>query len=194
MIGTIKTKVVAGDITSFSADAYVIPQFQNACSYGGVGGAVARSGGIRSLDLFQKFIDDNGRQNFGLVLLTAAGGGNAKFHLHVVSVGSSREDEFNTIQTAFFNVLSIAEKNGVKTIIAPAMGTGIIGKLTSEQSAKAMMSAIFDFASQGKGDGMEITFVIYAQDESHPACKAFSDVLNGKLYQSTQNESGEKEF
>jgi len=51
MIGKIKTKIVAGDMTTFSADAYVIPQFQGAASFGGVGGAVARAGGVKGLEL-----------------------------------------------------------------------------------------------------------------------------------------------
>jgi len=74
------------------------------------------------------------------------------------------------------------------------MGTGIIGKLTAEQSAKAMMSAIYEFSQQGKGTGMEVTFVIFARSIESDVCVAFSKVLTEKLYQSAQKERGEKEF
>jgi O-acetyl-ADP-ribose deacetylase (regulator of RNase III) len=94
------------------------------------------------LDEFQEFVDSEGEQKFGTVLLTKSGGGNSKHLLHVVSVASPREHEFDTVQTAFYNALKVAETNGIKRIVAPAMGTGIIGQLTAAQSAKAMMSAI----------------------------------------------------
>ncbi len=182
--------VALGDMTKRAADAYVVPQFTSAASYGGVGGAVARSGGREGLDSFQEFIDAQGEQKFGTVLLTDSGGGAAKKLLHVVSVGSDRADEFNTIQTAFYNALKVAEQNGLKEIAAPAMGTGIIGQLTSRQSAKAMMSALNQYAEEG-GQPIKVSFVIYGDQAAY---QDFADTLKDKSYSTAQKEEGQKKF
>ena len=67
--------IALGDMTKLPADAFVVPQFTGAASFGGVGGAVARSGAKKGLDLFQEFVNQQGDQKFGTVLLTEAGGG-----------------------------------------------------------------------------------------------------------------------
>ena len=190
LIGNINVKVLAGDMTVMPTDAYVVPQFTYAASSGGVGGAVAHAGGVGGLKQYQEFINQQGEQPFGKVLLTESGGGNARYHLHVVSVGSPPQDEFNTVQTAMFNALSTAAQNGIQSIIAPAMGTGIIGKLTPEQSAKAMMSAVQAFVSQGNSEIQEVTFVIF---RDIPAVQAFAAVLESGSFSTAQKEAGQAE-
>jgi hypothetical protein len=73
--------------------------------------------------------------------------------------------------------------------VAPALGTGIIGQLTDEQSAKAMMSAIDRFAKEaGK---MDVSLVIYGNIQ---AFSAFKDVLVNQKYETAQRETGERQF
>ncbi|MEQ1705976.1 MAG: macro domain-containing protein [Rickettsiales bacterium] len=189
-IGQNEVVVEFGDITKNRADAYVVPQFTGGASYGGVGGSIARSGAKNGLDLYQKFVDEKGEQKFGTVLLTESGGGNAKQLLHVVSVGSGNKDEFNTIQTAFYNVLKVAESKKLKEIAAPAMGTGIIGELTSEQSARAMMSALEQYSKEG-GKPIKVSFVIYGDKSAY---EDFATTLKSASYKETKKEAGGKEF
>lgn len=188
-IGNNRVAVALGDMTQLQADAFVVPQFTSASSFGGVGGAVARAGGTHGLEEYQRFIDSQGEQKFGTVLLTESGGGNAKHHLHVASVGSPKDDEFNTVQTGFYNALKTAEANGIKSVVAPAMGTGIIGQLESDQSARAMMSAVDQFTKEG--GKMDVSFVIYGDKAAY---QAFTDSLDSKKYETADRETGKKEF
>ncbi len=182
-------KIILGDITKVKCDAYVVPQFTSAASYGGVGGAVARSGGLKGLEAYDKFVQQKGEQPFGKILLTPSGGGNSKSLLHVVSVGSGEDNEFNTIQTAFYNVLKLAQEQGIQSIAAPALGTGMIGRLTDKQSANAMLSAIHQFAKEG--GNLDVSIVIYG---SKPAHVDFIETLELGQFEAAKDESGKKDI
>lgn len=175
--------VKMGDITQSCVDAIVVPEFKGGASYGGVGGSVARSGAIAGMQAYDTLVDDMGPQSFGTVLLTDSGGGKASKLLHIVSVGSGKDEEFNTIKTGFFNALEVAARNKVNSIAVPALGTGIIGQLTGEQSAQAMMSALKDYSEDG-GPQITIEFVIYGDHQSYTE---FADVLTSGSYATANN-------
>lgn len=185
-----KVSISLGDMTKVKADAYLVPEFNTAASFGGVGGAIARAGATMGLELYQEHVDKNGQQPFGQVVLTPSGGGNAPHLLHVVSVGSGEENEFSVIQTCVYNVLRTAEENGIGKIVIPALGTGIIGRLTDEQSAKAMMSAIHRYASEG-GQPLEIAFVLFA---GQPTLNSFENIIKTKAYENVSHETGERDI
>jgi O-acetyl-ADP-ribose deacetylase (regulator of RNase III) len=190
-INGIPVRIEQGDITSKKCDAYVIPQFNSCMSEGGVGGAVMRAGAEQGMLAYEQYLSGHGGTlAFGDACVTAAGGGNAKYLIHVASVGSGPASEFSTIQKAVFNALALAKKRGIKIIGIPALGTGVIGSLTPTQSAKAMMSAVFEFA---KKDATlhEINFAIYAPDA---VVAEFGNVLKEKSYQHTSDEVGAKKF
>lgn len=188
-IRNVTLRVAFGDMTKIKADAYIVPQFTSCASYGGVGGAVARSGAVKGIDEFQEFVSKQGEQKFGTVLLTGSYGGNSDKLLHTVSVGSSKEHEFNTVQTSIYNALRTAEENGVKSVVSPALGTGIIGQLTPEQSAKSILSAVKNFADEGRN--MDVSVVIYGD---RGAYNDFIKTLSTKSYENASKEKGIKEF
>ncbi len=64
-----------GDITQSNVDAIIVPQFTNCCSYGGVGGSVARGGAEKGMRSYEVFVQKEGEQKYGAVLLTESGGG-----------------------------------------------------------------------------------------------------------------------
>ena len=192
-IGNTQVHIVAGDITALEVGAYVIPQFASCASFGGVGGAVARSGGEEGLNKFQGFVDAYGEQPFSSVLLTESGGGNSNSHLHAVTVGSGREEEYLVIHNALLNVLAAAGESNIESIAVPALGTGIIGQLTKEQSAKSMMSAIMKYTTQN-ANIRHIYFVIYARSEQDDAFQAFANVLQSRSYENAEPEDGNAEF
>jgi O-acetyl-ADP-ribose deacetylase len=185
-------RVKLGDLTTFQADAYVIPEFRARPSYGGVGGAVARAGGERGLAWYAEHVHQNGAMQFGEALLTASGGGHARYHLHVVSLASDRGHQFGVVENAFYHALELAAEQGIRAIVAPALGNGTIGHLTPEQSAKAMMAAVERHATDGKPP-VDVTFVIDDFDDL-TACKAFEQVLGKRLYRNVNPETGEKQF
>ena len=186
-----RVTVEMGDITQSCAEAIVVPQFTNCSSYGGVGGSVARSGARVGMQTYDAFISEQGEQKYGSVLLTPAGGGGSDYLLHVASLGSGADSEFNTIKTSMFNVLKVAEENGVDSIAAPALGTGIVGSLTGKQSAEAMMSAIKEYADKG-GKPINIRFVIYGDKN---AFDRFSDALKSDSFSfANEKQLGKKPF
>ncbi|MEI8129515.1 MAG: macro domain-containing protein [bacterium] len=188
-IRNVTLKIAFGDMTKVKADAYIVPQFNSCASYGGVGGSVARAGAVKGIDEFAEFVSQKGEQKFGTTLLTKSHGGNSDKLLHVVSVGSSKEHEFDTVQSSIYNALTTAEQNGVKSIASPALGTGIIGNLTAEQSAKSTLSAIKQFADEGKN--MDVSLVIYGNKSAY---NDFVKTLSTKSYETATKEGGEKQF
>lgn len=184
--------VELGDVTRTGADAIIVPQFDNCASYGGVGGAVARNGAVEGMQKYELYLQKNGEQKFGTVVLTTSGGGNSKYLLHAVSVGSGTEHEFNTAKLCMFNAMEIAEQNGVKSVAAPALGTGIIGRLTDRQSAEAMMSGIAEYKQKG-GKNIPVSFVIFGDIDAY---QAFANVLRSGSYSENgiYSQVGEREL
>lgn len=172
-----------GDITKSGTRAIIVPQFTCCISPGGVSAAVERSGAVEGMKAYEDFISEKGEQEYGTVFLTPSGGGSSEYLLHVASVGSDEDIKFNVIKTSMLNALKVAEKNGIDSLAAPALGTGIIRSLTrkesaaqmisAERSAAAMMSAIKEYAAEG-GKLVEVHFVIYCDQQ---AFDVFSEVL-----------------
>jgi len=181
--------IALGDMTKVRAGAYIVPHFDKAASYGGVGGAVARAGAINGIEEFEQFVSKKGQQKFGTILLTKSHGGNSENLLHAVSVGSGRTEEFKTVQASIYNALRTAEQNNIKSVAAPALGTGIIGHLTDEQSAKAILSAVEQFANEGRN--IDFGIVIYGDRNAY---NAFVKTLSTKSYSNALQEVGTKEL
>lgn len=186
MTQNLQASVTLGDIAKSKVDAIVVPEFTGGASYGGVGGAVARSGAEAGLKAYDDFVAEAGQQPFSTALLTPSGGGQSPYLLHVVSVGSAPVHEFYTIKTAFFNALQLAGEKGITSIAAPALGTGIIGSLTAKQSAEAMFSALKEYRESG-GKDINVKFVIYGDQKAYDA---FNAVLKSGSY-ATSNEAQE---
>lgn len=189
-IGTSEVRIEVGDLSALETDAYIVPEFTEAASFQGVGGAIARAGGEAGLEMFDAFVQENGELAWGSVLITPSGGGKAKHLLHVVSVGAGPSSEFEVIQSGFYNALRVAEQNELTDIIAPALGTGLAGRLTPDQSAKAMMSALARYSDEGARP-LKVTFVIFGDSL---ADEAFRSVLHDESYREAGPQRGRKEI
>src|SRR5260370_39044038 len=62
------------DITKFPADAYLVPQFPNYGSFGGVAGAIAKAGGDQGLRKYNQIAQAR-EQKLGSVVVTKWGAG-----------------------------------------------------------------------------------------------------------------------
>ena len=188
-IGNVTVNVALGDMTAIKADAFVVPEFQTCVSEGGVGGAIWSKGAGKGMEAYERHIKKHGKQEFGSVVVTDAGGGNSSKLLHAVTVGSGAENEFTTIQTSVYNALKTAQEQGMQSVVIPQMGTGIIGSLTSEQSAGAIMAGINRFNADG--GKMDVSVVIYG---SQKAYNTFTNSLQNHSYENATPETGAKEF
>jgi len=164
--------------------------FRGGASYGGVGAAIARSGGEAGLKAYDSYMETKGELEFGRALVTPSGGGNAQSLIHVVSVGSGESVEFETVRDSIKNALVEAQNNGIKTIAAPALGTGIIGQLTDAQSAKAMLAGVAEFVAQGGTGVEEFRIVVFGPDK---AAKPFKKVAKTGAFEGAVVETGARE-
>jgi hypothetical protein len=58
-------------------------------------------------------------QEWSKATVTESGGWNSKFLIHVVSVDSWKENEFDVVSWAVYNALSEATKRGLKNVVIP---------------------------------------------------------------------------
>jgi len=179
------TAIALGDMTAIPADVYVVPHFSGAVSYGGVGAAVARSGGLAGLETYERYVDALPRsssgvgaeQSWGDVKFTESGGGLSTYLANVVSVGSDDVNtEMTTVSAAALNVLMEMQERGFNSVVFPALGTGIIGRLPDIVSAYAILSAIETFR-RSVPDRLEPAMVTIAIYGSRRAFDAWDSIL-----------------
>ena len=190
-INQVNVTIAMGDMTRHTADAFLVPQFAGGPSYGGVGGAVADSGAEIGMEKYHAHVKATGEQEYGSALLTPSGGGNSSYLLHVVSVGSERDQEFETVFKSVYNALQAAHDEGLTSVAAPALGTGIIGQLQDEQSARAMLSAVNLFSENNPEAEMSVSVVIFG---SAAAYNSFLETLQNRTYQNAEPEVGQRDF
>lgn len=187
-INNIKVNVKIGNVATENVDCIVVPEFNSCASYGGVGAAIASFGMEAGLEAYDK-VATNKPFNYGDVLITESGKSGVKL-AHVATAGARDDEQFGTVLKAMFQVLVSANSLGLKTIAVPEIGTGIIGTLTPEQSAKAIFSAVAKFTVVfPEARVEELTLVVY-RGSTAPAEKVLSD----RSYIDVKNECGKKEF
>jgi O-acetyl-ADP-ribose deacetylase (regulator of RNase III) len=175
--------IALGDMTRIPCDAYVVPHFNGAVSYGGVGAAIARSGALPGLRVYEEYVErlsQSGQgeplQNWGDVIVSPSGGGLSSYLLNAVSVGSGDANaEFETVVAATQNALMVAAQYELDSIVLPALGTGIIGRLSDSLSAYAILGAIEVFRrARPEPTPRMVTVVLYG---SLQAYDAFEEIL-----------------
>lgn len=181
----IEKKVISGNIVKIDVEAIMVPQFESGASFGGVGGSIIRSGAAAGMEEFNKEAKQN-YFNYGEAMLTESGGGNAKYLLHLVTIGS--DNEFEAVQRAVFEALKLAAEKGIHTIAVPLVGSGIIGTLTPTQSAKAIFSAVALFEEMAT-TVESVTLVLYNE-----AIEPVQQVLDDQSYLNVAIEKGQKVF
>jgi len=197
-IGSVGVQLGLGDMTEAKTDAFIVPQFQRGPSEGGVGGAICRAGGqLGVIDEYEGIVRKaGGTVEFGKAFVTPSHGGNSEKLIHVVSVGSGVEREYTVVNQAIYNALTAAKEANIKSIVAPVLGTGIIGALTDEQSAKAMFSAVRKFDRDNPGSGIQTTFVAYGNpnNTNHPTFQTLRKVLAEEAFVGATPVVGQREF
>lgn len=181
----INKKVISGNIVKIDVEAIMVPQFDAQASFGGVGGSIIRSGAAAGMEEFNSIAMKN-HFNYGEALITESGGGNAKYLLHLVTIGS--DNEFASVQRAVFEALKLADETGIRTIAVPLVGSGIIGTLTPTQSAKAIFSAVALFEEMATTVDT-VTLVLYNE-----AIEPVQQVLDDESYLNVAIEKGQKVF
>ena len=149
IIGNLEVSIVDGDMTRLDhiADAWVIPHFYNAVSYGGVSAEVIRAGGESGIEEYAEYIKTHDIP-FGDVTVTKSGNARTKYFLHVVSANTSEVEALTVLRKAVINLFDSAERERINSIALPALGTGIIGTLSFSQSAGTIISTLQELSKR----------------------------------------------
>ena len=118
-------QLLKGDITTFEADVIVTAANSLLRGGGGVDGAIHRAAGPKLLEELQRF---NGCET-GDAVITNAYNLNAKYVVHAVGPiykdGESGEDKL--LASAYEKSIQLAKSVDAKSILFPAISTGVYG-------------------------------------------------------------------
>jgi O-acetyl-ADP-ribose deacetylase (regulator of RNase III) len=164
--GTVIVKV--GDITKEDVDAVVNAANGTLMGGGGVDGAIHRAGGPeikRECEVIRRTQYPDGLPT-GQAVITTAGKMPAKRVIHTVGpvYGRGGEDKAELLVACYRNSLTLAVKNGLKTIAFPAISTGIYG-YPLDEAAKVSSSAIEKFLS-GEKSIQEVRLVFFSPSDA----------------------------
>jgi O-acetyl-ADP-ribose deacetylase (regulator of RNase III) len=159
-----------GCIAEQESDACIVPQCRDGLSTDATVRNLlefgVRESAMASYETYVK--RKGGRVELGDAYITTSTGGRAKFLIHIASVGVGHTMEILAVQKSIYNALLLAEKQRLKDVVLPMCGTTpLFGTLMKAESAKAMMSAVQQFAKDG-GRICKVTFVV-------PHCSVFED-------------------
>ena len=162
-----RIELVRGDIAQQEADALVNAANNRLFMGAGVAGALKRAGGRQ----IEEEALSKGPIPIGEAIVTGAGRLKAKYVIHAAVMGMDFRTNGQYIRRATENSLRRAAELGLRSIVFPALGTGV-GGFPLEECARIMLEAVRQHAETGTS--LErVSFVLYDQG----AYEAFQRVL-----------------
>ena len=157
-VGTLCFQVQPGDITKESTEAIaVITNNSLDLSVGqGAGAAILQKGGGSINNECSMY----GPQAPGSIVVSKAGGLNAKYLFHIVPVEPLTA---KSMKASVLTCLQEADKRRVTSISFPAIGTGILG-MSAKSSANTMLSAVRTSSDQQPAHLQLIKMTIFQRD------------------------------
>ncbi|MCK5738027.1 macro domain-containing protein [bacterium] len=143
-IGSTIIGLKKGDITQMAFDAIVNPANTQLILGGGVAGAIRRAGGPE----IQMACNKMGPITVGEAVITTGGNLAARYVIHAAGPRMGEGDEDRKLKFATRNSLRVAEAHKVRTIVLPAISTGIFGFPLS-RAAEIMLMTTVDFIKAG---------------------------------------------
>ena len=172
-INNINVCLKTGNVAAEDADCIVVPEFRDGASGGGVGYAIETAGMGAGLEAYEK-VAQEGFLKDGDAIITESGKPDVKL-AHVVTVSAREDSQFEVVNSSVLKTLETANEIGIKRIALPEIGTGIIGSLTQEQSAKAIFNAVYEFSKNNPSSSVEeVSFVVY-RSSTEPAKRVLTD-------------------
>lgn len=122
-VGSVKLRLIKGDLTEADVDAIVNAANSRLQHGGGVAGAIVRKGGHS----IQEESSAIGHVPVGGVALTGAGKLKARHVIHAVGPMWGEGNEDAKLRSAVRSTLKLAAERGFKTLAMPAISAGIFG-------------------------------------------------------------------
>ena len=131
-------RILKGDITSFKADVMVTAANTYLRGGGGVDGAVHQAAGPELLESLKDF---NGCET-GCAVMTRAFNLNAKYVIHAVGpiYQDGNNEEAKLLAAAYKSSIELAKSVDAKSILFPAISTGVYGYPLQEALSIAVNS------------------------------------------------------
>ncbi len=156
-----RVQLILGDITEQKVDAIVNAANTGLLGGGGVDGAIHRAAGPRLLEECRKL----GGCPTGQAKITTGGNLPVRFVVHTVGPvwrgGGNREEQ--QLHDCYLNSMTLAEKNGVRTIAFPSISTGAYG-FPIERAARIAVSTIRECLAR-MPEIQTVLFVCFSQSD-----------------------------
>lgn len=172
-----KIEFIVGDIAKVEAQAIVNAANRRLWMGAGVAGAIKRAGG---LEIEQEAVAQ-GPVNVGDAVATSAGRLNAEYVIHAVAINDSFRGSVEIVAKAMTSVLEKADELKIRTLVIPALGTGV-GGLSIRQAGKAMALSLNDYLSEHQTILQGISFILIDTQSQREFEREFEKALavNGK--------------
>lgn len=168
-IGQVKLAISQGDISRIATEAVIVPNPQKEAGSGGIFDAMHEAGCIAGCEAMRNWHElSTSNMELGSVLTVPSGGGSCKYLSHVASVcefGYGHDWNFAAVAASVQNALTDLARRGVGKVAIPMMGTGQMGWLNAEQSARAMLIGVDRFSKAHPDSQMEVALV--AREQGH---------------------------
>jgi len=152
-----KLKIIEGNIALQAADAIVNAANKSLLLGGGVAGAIRQYGGPS----IQAECNRIGPIETGDAVMTNAGNLTAKYVIHAVGPVYGEGSEEEKLAQVTLNCLRLAEKKRLKSIIFPAVSTGIF-RFPMQICSEIMLQTTYDFL-ENNDFPEEISFCLYGK-------------------------------
>jgi O-acetyl-ADP-ribose deacetylase (regulator of RNase III) len=144
-------ELVEGDITALDTDAIVNAANEHLAHGGGVAGVISRRGGPAIQRESNEWVRQHGPVRTGSAAITSGGNLKARYVIHAVGPvydGTPRSAEL--LASAVRAVLQMADEHGLKSVVLPAISTGIFG-YPLEEAAQVMLRAAIAYLRGATG-------------------------------------------
>lgn len=160
-IGKTLLQVVQGDITAQDTEAVVNAANSSLMGGAGVDGAIHRAGGPLILEECIKIRAAQGGCPTGQAVLTGGGKLKASYVIHAVGPiwHGGKNNEYELLHDAYWNSLTIAKENGIRSVSFPSISTGAYC-FPVAQAARIAVGTVLDFVKK-EGSFSEIRFILY---------------------------------
>lgn len=166
--------IIQGDITVQDTQAIVNAANSSLMGGGGVDGAIHRAGGFEILEHCKRIHKERGKIPPGNAVITTAGNMPSEFVIHTVGPiwrgGTNKEPQ--VLKNCYRNVLSLAQKELIKSVSFPSISTGIYG-YPIEKASKIALASVIGYL-QKHGFFGEIRFVLFSDND----LKVYEETIN----------------
>ena len=147
------------DITKLDVDIVVNAANSSLLGGGGVDGAIHRAGGPAILEECRQIRARQGKCATGEAVITTGGNLPARQVIHTVGpvwMGGTNGEE-QLLRNCYLNSLTLAEREGVRSVAFPNISTGVYG-FPKQRAAEVAVAAVRGFAVESVQDVYFVCF------------------------------------